>query len=133
MGMFGFFQKKKEAPGEAFQEKRLLPRWKISSAVKIKWEGRNSYLAGEVKDLNMKGCSLILAEKIPQGCSRIELYFNEKFFFNLETAVIWHKEADGKLVYGIKFTKVRDPDKDKFFQMMRENFSGQMEKNLWGK
>jgi len=129
MGIFGFFQKKKEAAKSAFKERRVLPRWKISVPAKIKWEGRNDYLACGVNDLSMRGCSLVMAEKIPEGCVRVELNFQEKFLFDIEIAIIWHKEADSKQVYGIKFTRIRDLDKEKIFRMMQENFPSHFRKN----
>ena len=125
MGIFGFFQKKKEPSKEpVFKEKRILPRWKISSPAKIRWDGRSNYVQCEVRDLNMKGFCLVLPEKIPNDCLRAELYFNEKFFFNVEIAFVWHKEADCRQVYGVRFTRIKDLDKEKIFQMMKENFSG---------
>jgi len=126
MGFFDFFRKKKVLPPEpaAFVEKRLLPRWKISCPAKIKWQGAQDYAACEVKDLNMRGFSLALAEKIPESSCRAELYFNDKYFFDVEICVTWHKVVEGKQVYGIKFLKVRDSDREKIYQMMKENFSG---------
>lgn len=123
MGIFSFFRKKAEPPEPAApKEKRALPRWKISAPAKIKWLDKSDYLACEVRDLNMKGFSIVVTEKIPEGCTRAEIYFNEKFFFDIEMAVIWHKEADCKQVYGIKFTRVRESDKEKIFQMLKENY-----------
>ncbi len=125
MGLFSFFQKKKVLPPKpAFVEKRLLPRWKIAAAAKIKWQGAKDYVACEVKDLNMRGFSLALTEKIPEASCRAELYFNEKYFFDIEICVTWHKEVEAKQVYGIRFLKVRDSDREKIYQMMKENFAG---------
>jgi hypothetical protein len=125
MGLFSFFKKKKDLPLKPpFVEKRLLPRWKIASPAKIKWLGSNDYLACEVKDLNMKGFCLAMLEKIPEANASAELYFNEKYSFDIEISITWHKEVDGKQVYGVKFLKVRDADKEKIYQMMKENFPG---------
>ena len=125
MGLFSFFKKKKELPPEPVSVvKRLLPRWKIAAPAKIKWQGYKDYVACEVRDLNMKGFSLAMTEKIPEANARVELYFNEKYFFDIEISVTWHKEVEAKQIYGIRFLKVRDLDKEKIYQMMRENFSG---------
>ncbi len=124
MGLFNFFKKKKILPPEpTFVEKRLLPRWKIVTPAKIKWQGLKDYLACEIKDLNMKGFCLAMTEKIPEANAFVELYFNEKYCFEVEISVTWHKEVDGKQIYGIRFLKVRDADKEKIYQMMKENFS----------
>ncbi len=125
MGLFNLF-KKKEIPLQkpAFIEKRLLPRWKIAAAAKIKWPGAKDYVACEIKDLNMRGLCLALGESLPEYNLHAELYFNEKYFFDIEFAVTWHKEIDGKQVYGVSFLKVRDADREKIYQMMKENFPG---------
>lgn len=131
MGLFNFFQKKKEPlPQPAFVEKRLLPRWKIQAPAKIKWPGAKDYVACEVRDLNMRGFCLVLPDKIVDYNTRAELYFNEKYFFDIEITVTWHTEAEGKQVYGVKFLKVRDSDREKIYQMMKENFAGHFGKYL---
>jgi len=125
MGLFNFFQKKKiPLPKPAFVEKRLLPRWRIAAPAKIKWQGSPDYLACEVRDLNMRGFCLVLAEKVPEANLRAELYFNDKYFFDIEISVTWHKEAAPKQIYGVRFMKVRDSDREKIYQMMKENFAG---------
>jgi c-di-GMP-binding flagellar brake protein YcgR len=125
MGLFNFFQKKKEIPSKpAFAEKRLLPRWKIQSSAKIRWQGAKDYVACEVRDLNLRGFCLVLPDKIPGYNIQAELYFNEKYFFDIEISVTWHKETEGRQFYGIKFLKIRDLDREKIYQMMKENFAG---------
>ena len=124
MGLFSFFKKKKVlSPKPAFVEKRLLPRWKITSPAKIKWQGSQDYVVCEVRDLNMRGLCLAMTEKIPDASVRVELYFNEKYFFDIEISVTWHREVDGKQIYGIRFLKVRDSDREKIYQMMKDNFA----------
>lgn len=131
MGLFNFLQKKKALPPQSsFIEKRLALRWKIASPAKIRWQGSKEYLACEIRDLNMKGFSVAMTEKIPDTNARVELYFNDKFFFDIEVSVAWHKEVETKQIYGIRFLKIRDLDKEKIFQMMRENFPGCFGKQL---
>ena len=131
MGIFSFFQKKKNlTPKPGFIEKRLLPRWKIQTLAKIKWQDAKDYLACEVIDLNMRGFCLSMTEKIPEIDGLVELYFNDKYFFNIEISFVWHKEINGKQVYGIKFLKVRDSDKEKIYLMMKENFASRLGKFL---
>lgn len=125
MGLFSFFKKKKDLPAKpAFVEKRLLPRWKIAAPAKIKWQNSKDYLACEVRDLNMRGFCLSTTEKIPEANAYVELYFNEKYFLDIEILVTWHKEAEAKQIYGIRFLKIRDSDREKIYQMMKENFAG---------
>jgi hypothetical protein len=125
MGLFSFFKKKKVLPPKPeFVEKRFLPRWKIGAPAKVRWQGSKDYVACEVRDLNMRGLCLLLVEKVTQYNTRIELYFNEKYFFDIEISVTWHKEVDGKQIYGIRFLKVRDSEREKLYQMVKENFAG---------
>jgi len=125
MGLFSFFKKKEEpSPKPSLVEKRLLPRWKIASPAKIKWQDSLDYVACEVRDLNMRGFSLSITEKIPETNTRVELYFNEKYFFDIEISAAWHKEVEAKQIYGIKFLRIRDSDREKIYQMMKENFPG---------
>lgn len=125
MGLFSFFNKKKIIPAApTFFEKRVLPRWKISAPAKIKWEGFKDYMGCEIRDLNLKGFCLVLNEKIPEPNAAAELYFNEKYFFDIEISIIWHKEVEAKQIYGVKFVRVRDVDKEKIYQMMKDNFAG---------
>jgi hypothetical protein len=86
MGIFGFFQKKNDLPLKpAFVEKRLLARWKIAAPAKIKWQSFKDYVTCEVRDLNVKGFSLVVTERIPEVVNaRAELYFNEKYFLILK-------------------------------------------------
>jgi len=125
MGLFSFFQKKKKLPPKpTFVEKRQLPRWKIVAPAKIRLQGSKDYVTCEVMDLNMKGFCLAMTEKIIEVNVSAELYFNEKYFFNIEIFVTWHKEVDGKQIYGVRFLKIRDSDREKIYQMMKENFAG---------
>ena len=123
MGLFNF-HKKTPPIQEGLQEKRTLPRWKISTPAKIKFPGSNAYLACEVKDLNFKGFCLIASEKIPEGCPGFELYFNDNFSFNIGIEISWSKEVNGKHIYGMKFVGLRSQDKERLLQMVQERFPG---------
>jgi|GEM_PF-988939 len=131
MGLFNFSRKKKVSPQKlkpAFVERRTLPRWRIASPAKIKWQDSKDYIPCEIRDLNMRGFSLCLAEEIPGDNVRMELYFNEKYFFDIEVSAAWHKEVDGKQIYGIRFLRIRDSDREKIYKMMKENFSNYLGK-----
>lgn len=97
---------------------------------KIKLEGFNSYLDCEVRDLNLKGFSLVIAKKILKKRTGAKLCFNKKFSFNIETLVLWSKAADNKYVYGMKFTRILDADRERILQMMNEDFPANVWKNL---
>jgi len=127
MGLFSFPKDNKDSIKQASGEKRLAPRWKVSTPAKIKLEGSNGYLDCEVRDLNLKGFSLVIAKKILKQHVSAKLYFNDKFSFNIETTVLWNASADNKYVYGMKFTKILDLDREKILKMMKEYFPN----NIW--
>jgi c-di-GMP-binding flagellar brake protein YcgR len=132
MGIFDFLKKKKSVSSDkpAFVEQRFLPRWDIYTKAKLRCEGQREYIECEVKDLNLKGFSVVIPQALSRECMRATLYFNENYFFDIDLAVVWHKESEGKQVYGIRFTRIRDTDREKLIRMMRQNFPRYFEKNL---
>lgn len=122
MGLFDFFRKKAAPIQQGFKENRLVPRWKISAPAKVKLAGSNDYLDCVIKDLNLKGFCLIIPGKIPEECEGLELCFSDNYLFSIGITISWYKEIDGKHLYGIKFTRLRDQDKERIFQMMQERF-----------
>jgi hypothetical protein len=130
MGIFNHFQKKTAPIQQGFKEKRQVPRWKISTPAKIKLIGCNDYLACEIKDLNLKGFCLLTSEKIPEECAGFELYFNDNYLFGIGITISWYKEMGKNHIYGMKFTKLRDQDKERIFQMMQERFPTHFRSNL---
>jgi len=130
MGLFGFFKRTKQIQAPDSRQKRTIPRWVICAPAKVKWEGRGDYLDCQVKDLNMKGLAMVLAEKIPADSLTLSLKFNEECFFDVDVTVAWKKEAGGNNTYGMKFSKMRDADKEKIYRMIRRDFPGLIEMRL---
>ncbi len=128
MGLFGPPKKRQVPQPDAFKERRSLPRWPVTALAKIRCEGQGEYVDCEIKDLNMRGFSVTIRTQLPQDCRNMILYFNENFFFTIDVTVVWQKEIQGKHVYGLKFTRIRDSDKEKMYQMMRKDFPGHLER-----
>lgn len=128
MGLFGFGRHKPSAPSSVFKERRMLPRWSIYARAKIRLTDKNAYVDCEVKNLNLRGFCVVSSLKIPECCPALTLYFNELFFFTVETSMAWHKESDGKQSYGLRFAKIKDIDKEKIYQMMRQDYSQHLHK-----
>jgi hypothetical protein len=126
MGLFDFFKRKKKEPTQSFVERRLIPRWLLKTGVKLKCGDSDTYVDCRIEDLNFKGLAVSLAGRFPQDCTRLCLKFSESFVFKVEIAVVWHLEEEGRNIYGVKFTRLRDPDKERLYQMMRENFPGRL-------
>jgi len=129
MGFFGFFKKKKEQPS-AFKERRAVPRWQIQSNARLKWEGQAAFVDCQVHNINLKGFAFTLAQKLPEPCTAVILNFHERFIFNVEIAVAWHREAEGRHQYGAAFTRIRDEDREKMYLMIRQDFPRQLQGSL---
>lgn len=122
MGLLDFFPEDEKAVKPVNSDKRLTPRWKISVPAKIKLEGNNGYSPCEIKDLNLKGFSLLIEKKILKKRIGARLYFNEKYDFKIEVIILWSKMMGSKHLYGMKFNKIFDSDRALILQMMNENF-----------
>ena len=126
MGFFDFFRRKKGEPSTpVFRERRLVPRWRINSRAQIRWEGLSDYVPCEIKNLSLKGCAITLSQAIPEGCTRITLYFRSEYIFHLEVAIVWYTHE--KNTHGLKFTSIKDSDQEKIQKMVREDFPDQLE------
>jgi len=127
MGLFSFFQEDEDQFKLTSSDKRLAPRWKVSAPAKIKLEGFEGDLDCEIRDLNLKGFSLVISKKIIKQRLAAKLDFNEKYSFKIEVLVLWSKAENNKYVYGMKYTKIADSDRELILQMMKENYPP----NLW--
>lgn len=130
MGLFGFFNKKKKQPSFEPSERRLIPRWKINTAAKISWDKGVTFVACDITDLNLKGFGLTLTKNLPDILSELVISVHERFVFHADVSVIWHKEKGGRQAYGVKFTRIRDVDKEKIYQMICQDFPDQFEQQL---
>jgi PilZ domain len=130
MGLFSFTEDNQGSIKQASSEKRLAPRWKVSVPAKIKLEGFDGNLDCEIRDLNLKGFSLAITKKILKKRVGAKLCFNEKFSFKIEVMVLWGKAVNNKYVYGMKFTRILDSDRERILQMMNENFPPSAWKSL---
>ena len=130
MGLLDFFNKKKEPPVFKPRERRLIPRWKINTAAKVSWDKEATFIACSITDLNLKGFGLTLIKNLPDTSLELIISVHERFVFRADASVIWHKEKEGKHAYGVKFTRIRDVDKEKIYQMIRQDFPDQFTQQL---
>ena len=130
MGLLDFLEDDEDSFKPAPSDKRLAPRWKVSVSAKIKFEGNSGYSACEIRDLNLKGFSMLADKKLLKKRMGAKLYFNEKYSFKVEMIILWRKAADNKYLYGIKFNKILDSDRARILQMMNEDFPPSVWKSL---
>jgi hypothetical protein len=114
------------------QIKRRFARWQIEQEAKVKLEGAQEYAHCTISDISFMGTKISLALKLPKDTFlRLKIVLREGFILNVEVWVAWQRTIDGHNVYGLYFTKIKDPDKEKIYQFIRSNFPEQMNGKWW--
>lgn len=104
------------------QERRLVPRWNIYCKALIKWEGQNNYLPCHIIDINLKGFCVSSASKLSAGPVNFTISFYERYIINAQAVSVWHERRGAEYRYRMKFTRIRDPDREKIYQMVHQDF-----------
>ena len=119
-------------------EHRQAIRWRANWQAKIKLEAAGSDAAKDftnclIYDITLRGLRVCLPQEIEvDAYVRFSLVLSENCRLdNLEAWVVWNKAIDGNNVYGLYFTKISDPCKEKLYQFTRENFCEQINKQWW--
>ncbi|MDD5561631.1 MAG: PilZ domain-containing protein [Candidatus Omnitrophica bacterium] len=120
------------------QDHRQAIRWRANWQAKIRLEAAES---GAVKDftncliydITLRGLRVCLPEKMEVDTAvKFSLVLCEDCHLEgLEAWVAWHKAADGNHSYGLYFTRINDPCKEKLYRFTRENFCEQINKQWW--
>lgn len=114
------------------QERRKLPRWQISRQGTIKLEGAVSEATCQVKDINFKGMQIILNIKLAlDSYVRFHLAFSKECSLDVEAWVAWHKQIEGRNIYGLYFTKLKDTDKERIYKFVYNNIPKEISKSWW--
>jgi len=116
----------------ALKERRQIPRWDIGIKAQVKPQGKIGFLSCQIKDLNFRGFRIILASQLEDNCRALAIHFAEDFIFNVEVDIVWHALINGQNTYGVKFTRVRDDDKERLYQFVFQNFPSVIERNIKG-
>lgn len=133
MGLFNWFKKKQPLKQDPLaKERRLLPRWEISCSAQVKWEGQSEFIECEIRDLNFRGCRIVLAKPLGETCSKLTIRFSEDYIFDAEICILWQTVVGEKRIYGARFTRLRDQDKEKIYQFVFAHFPDQIEKHIRG-
>jgi hypothetical protein len=75
---------------------------------------------------------LSLAQRLPKDMTlKMNIVLSDGSSLNLEVWVVWHKQIGNQNVYGLYFTKIRDQDKEKIYQFMRNYFPHELNKQWW--
>jgi hypothetical protein len=85
-----------------------------------------------VSDLSLKGCRVSLTEKLPQNKRfKLTLVLSDDCSLDVEAWVAWHKTVEEYNIYGIYFARIRDSEREKIYQLIRRDFSEQVNKQWW--
>lgn len=114
------------------QERRKIPRWQINTQAIIKLEGEPCEAICLVKDINFKGMQIVLHSKLDlDSYIKFSLTLSPEFSFEVEAWVAWHRQAEASNIYGLYFSKLKDPDKEKIYKFICENAKGEIAKCWW--
>ncbi|MDD2680017.1 MAG: PilZ domain-containing protein [Candidatus Omnitrophica bacterium] len=104
------------------QERRKLPRWMVNREVRMKLEGQAREISCLIKDINFKGMQIALNFKL-----NVDSYINFSLALSYESSlntrawVAWHRQVDGRDIYGLYFNKLTKEDEDKIYQFLYHN------------
>lgn len=115
------------------QERRRCIRWQIDRQAQVKLEAAPSPVACTIHDINFKGARISLKEELSLDKPlKLNIDLSREFSsFGLEAWAAWHKTIDGYNLYGLCFTKIRDLDKEKIYQFIREYFPEKINQQWW--
>lgn len=113
-------------------ERRNFVRWQIDRQVSTKLEGAEKPLTVKIRDINLKGARISLKQRLPPDASiRLNLPLSEGFVLDVDALIAWHKIVNEENMYGISFSRIRDNDKEKIFQFVRQEFPREIERHWW--
>lgn len=114
-------------------ERRRLPRWQIRQPVKITLPGAQVPAACQIMDINLKGMQVLLGLKLATDTFvKIKIILAEGFILDIiEAWIVWRRALDGKNIYGLYFTQIKDNDKENIYKFMRKYFPNQINKQWW--
>jgi len=114
------------------RDRRQLKRWQVAKQAKLKLEAEQGFVDCYIADLNLRGFRLACGQKLDKDTYiKFTLKFSDEFSFELEAWVAWHKSVEGQNIYGLYFSKIRDVDKERIYQFIRENFPEQLKQQWW--
>jgi c-di-GMP-binding flagellar brake protein YcgR len=114
------------------QERRQIPRWQLSRQARIRLEDGGREIDGVLEDIALKGMKLSLADPLPAAPSiRLSVMVARDLDLELEVSVAWSRSLDGRHVYGMRFERIKDRDKDGIFDYVRTHCARQVQEHMW--
>lgn len=114
------------------QNRRQGVRWRTERQAKIKIAGSAEYSDCQINDINFKGLQVCLNDKLTLDTYlKLSIMISNDFVLNVEAWVAWSKNINFRYVYGIYFTKIADQDREKIYQLIRNEFPEQINQQWW--
>lgn len=111
---------------------RRCSRWQAGTPAKIKLERSDNIFECTLKDISLLGMKISMDQKLSLDTfQRIRFFLSDDCVLDLEVWVVWHKAVEELNFYGLYFTQIQDPDKEKIYQFMRRNFPQEINKHWW--
>jgi hypothetical protein len=113
-------------------DRRRSNRWQIGWQSKLKLEGAQNHCNCIVRDINFKGLNICSAIRFPRDTFlKLSLELCDDLCLDIEAWVAWHRTVESKNIYGLYFTRIKDPDKESIYQFIGKNFPKQLYAQVW--
>lgn len=114
------------------RDRRCFKRWQINWQTKILLEGEQNFTNCTINDISLKGLKISLRERLEKDrFLRVTVVLSDEYILDVEIWVVWHKSFDGLNVYGFYFSKIKDFDKEKIYQFVRQSFPKLINRQWW--
>lgn len=114
------------------QDRREITRWSLNHPAKIKFEGAGVFIDAQLIDINFKGLQICFKPKFPKDMPvKFILVLSEEFSLEVEAWIAWHRPVDGRNIYGFRFTKIKDGDKEKIYKFIFKHSPHEIHKQWW--
>lgn len=114
------------------QINRRFVRWQINSKARIRLEAADEFVDCRISDISYMGCQIATDQKLCKDAFlEFTLALSDDFLIRIEAWVVWHRIVEGRNIYGLFFTKIRDLDKEQVFRFISRYYPGQIEAKWW--
>jgi len=113
-------------------DRRSIARWRIGRQIKVKLEGAENFADCFLEDVNLKGAKMVLQIRLKKDTFiKVDFVLSEDFILNTEVWIVWHRMIEGRHIYGVYFSKIKDADKDKIYRLLRKTFPQLINQRWW--
>ncbi len=114
------------------QDRRNIVRWPVNVDAKLKVADSSALLPCQIKDINLKGIQISLAEKLEKDkFLKLSFFLPESIVLDVEAWVAWQKVIDNVNIYGIYFSKIKGSEKEKIYNFVYKYCGDKVKKHVW--